>query len=124
MTTINMIIGNENNQSYGIRLVSESLHRITGKGIHNPSFNHKLQIWENGAYGNPETDPHGNPFTEPWSYLWSAVPSVISAHPMKRDILGPTLAVGEEITLKVGGYPLGDFILTAGRWMDPYLVKA
>lgn len=124
MTIIHMATANDNSQSYGIRLVSISLHRITGKGIHNPSFNHKLQVWENGAYGDPKTDPYGKPFTEAFSYLWSAVPSVISAHPQKADILGPTLAVGDGITLMIGGYPIGDFVLTAGRWTDPYLVKA
>jgi hypothetical protein len=41
--------------SYGITHRSEHVYRVTGKGVHNRSFPHRVQVWDNTV--RPNTDP-------------------------------------------------------------------
>lgn len=55
VTLIEMTVGSDNDQTYGIRLRSAHVYRISGKGTHNPNFPHRINVWDNTI--RPNTDP-------------------------------------------------------------------
>lgn len=55
MITIDLVDGDRNAQSYGIRFRSKFVYRFTGTGLHNPSSPHRVNVWDNT--GRPNTDP-------------------------------------------------------------------
>lgn len=118
-------------ENYGVLLTSQTTHRFTGRGIHNPSFSHCLDVWTNKVHPDPELrssakpyrDPHGHSTDQGFSFLWSAQASVISLSPIARAPEGVTLQLGVVVTPLVHGYPLGDFQIRARRGYDPHLVQ-
>lgn len=121
MVTINMISAPMNRQHYGIRLVSETEHKVTGRGVHNPSHMHTVEVWENGAWGNPDTDPRGLPFTEPYTYLMSPQSITISTMVTEPVAEGETLALGQVVELQRNGRTLGMFRIDADPLHNPHL---
>jgi hypothetical protein len=110
--------------AYGILLESETMHDFTGRGIHNPHHRHTLQVWENkpandgsGLLKSP--DGSGNT-SEPYTFLWSPSANVISAHPGEPVKQGPTLALGDVVTLKVHGYVIGQIQCRARSLHNPH----
>lgn len=127
--TINLRPDTEDRRdSYGVLLVSETLHDVVGSGVHNPAFPHRIQVWENrpakyrDAPAGLIVDPHGKPTEERYSYLTSAESVVISARPYPRDPQGPTLCIGDVVELAVHGYVIGRFEVTAKSLSNPILV--
>lgn len=116
--------------NYGVLLVSETLHTMSGRGVHNRSFNHEIEVWENrpakwnGADPDQLVTPHGEPTEERYTFLTKAVPTVITAWPEERQEQGPGLAVGDQVELYVHGLSIGTFTVTAGVLRDPILLKA
>lgn len=106
---------------YGVALVSKTTHAFTGPGyIHNRSFQHSLDVWLNSN----GTDPKGNWTDDDLSYLFSAQPSVISAHvdPSTPE-RGETLEIGETILLTTGNREIGKFKIVSGNLSDPHLER-
>jgi hypothetical protein len=115
--------------NYGILLESASVHAASGRGFHNPSFNHVVQVWENRpAKGGPHkgevVTPDGKLTDETHTVCLKAQPTVISAHPGEPLKYGPALSVGTRVRLEVGGYPIGEYVVQARQLADPILVPA
>jgi hypothetical protein len=130
MPTVHIIdLVEADSNDYGILLQSKTVHRFVGKGVHNPSFDHLLQVWQNrpsrarGADLNRVVDPHGRPTNEFYSYMFSAIPSVISLVPRgPQPEHGVTLELGAVVTLRIHGYVIGIFQVRAQVAHDPHLV--
>lgn len=119
--------------SYGIVLESVTAHDVVGHLVHNPHHRHVVQVWENREREDRpgvRQDPHGRPTTARYSYLLSAVPTVIAAvpymqqeqGPMQQE-QGPTLPLESEVELSVNGYVLGVFDILGRRMGDPILTR-
>lgn len=114
---------------YGVLLVSETVHTILGRGVHNRGFAHEIAVWENRPSKARDADPsvlvtpHGQPTEERYTILTSAQATVISAtrDPNEREH-GEALAIGEIVELTIHGYAIGQFTITAGNLRDPHLV--
>lgn len=121
--------GDYRRDNYGVLMESVTRHTVTGKGVHNRGYNHRVDIWENrpsrarDADPSVIVDPHGNPTAERYSYLLKAEAGVIAAHPYEREPQGADLAPGDVLTLRIYGYDLGDFQIRVTRaFHDPELV--
>lgn len=126
--TIAVTAANETKASYGILFVSETQHRMTGKGLHNRSFDHIVQVWENRQTAAfPEgtlADPWGNATTETHTFAMKAQATVLTAHREEpRFAYGDTLAVGDTVTLTIAGLPIGEFQIVARPLRDPMLER-
>lgn len=107
-------------EHYGVLMESTSRHIVTGPRVHNPSFPHRVDVWEN----RNGTTPMGKPTTAPYSYYLTAQPVAIVANPAMRDATpeGETLRVGDHVRLAVHGYVLGEFLIRAESLSDPVLI--
>jgi hypothetical protein len=92
---------------------------VCGKGVHNRSFNHRVDVWENKG----GMDPNGRPTTDSHTVILNAVASVISATPGEALNHGVDLGIGDEVALTIAGLPIGTFVITAQPLADPYLVR-
>jgi hypothetical protein len=116
--------------NYGVLLESETLHTMSGRGVHNRSFNHEIQVWENRpskvTVADPDqlVTPHGQPTEERYHFQTKAVPTVLTAWKEERQEQGPGLAVGDQVELYVQGFSIGTFTVTAGVLRDPILLPA
>jgi hypothetical protein len=120
-TTINLVAADRDKRDfYGIILVSETEHRFTGRGIHNPHHSHVLQVWDTQGRA---TDPMGNLPTTRYYYLWAPRANVISAHPGANAPQGETLHLGDLVTLEVAGYEIGEFEIGAQPHHNPHLIQ-
>lgn len=108
--------------SYGILLESETVHRFTGRGIHNPSFDHKLEVWENRRRASDDKviDPNGVPSSERYSYRFAALPTVISAHPGEPVKHGDVLQIGDLVEIRISGYAVGLLRIEAKPYHNPH----
>jgi len=116
--------------SYGILLTSATQHDFTGRGIHNPHHRHTLQVWDNsrrpnreaeGAAGQAYLDPQHQPTDQRYSFRWSPHANVISLHQV--DVLpavGPTLRLGDVLTLNIHGYVIGEIQCRARSLQNPH----
>lgn len=126
--TIHLQPADANSRSYGILMESTTRHAFGGRGIHNPSFDHRLDVWVNRRRddyaGQAEAfrDPQGRMTAEPYSYLWKPEAVVIGLNPAPRPERGLGLALGDVVTLLIHGYSLGDFQIRARRTYDPHMV--
>ncbi len=107
-------------ENYGVLLVSETYHDVTGRGVHNRHFPHKVEVWANRG----GTDPHGHQTDAPYSVLLSAKSIAIVANPNMRDKTpyGESLVIGDEVDLAINGYVFGTYRVTAQLLSDPVLV--
>lgn len=119
-TVIDLIpTGDYRRNTYGVILQSKTVHQITGRGVHNRHFDHRLDVWMN-ANG---IDPKGKPTTEDLSFLWSAQPSVISTQRLAGPEQGEVLALEEVVVLRIGERELGRYRITHQMHHDPHMVK-
>lgn len=102
--------------NYGIALVSRTKHVVRGKGVHNPGFNHRVEVW----FNTNGTDPHGKTTQDATTVLLSATATVLS-NMGDGDQYGPDLVVGERVILMLKNRSLGVFSIVAGNLCDPYL---
>lgn len=110
--------------TYGVILESESRHTVTGRGVHNPGYDHRIDVWENrpardGSGGL--VDPHGKRTEDTYSYLLKACATVITARREVRPPQGPTLKIGDVVRLKISGYSIGEYQIRAKMLHDPHL---
>lgn len=108
---------------YGVLLESTTRHTVRGSEagrVHNPSFAHRVDVWEN----RNGTDPMGRPTHRPYSYYLTAQPVAIVANPAMADHTpeGEALTVGDRVRLAVNGYVIGEFIIRAQSLADPVLI--
>jgi hypothetical protein len=123
MTEIHLQPADANQQSYGIRFVSQPF-TVTGKGVRNPGHPHTVKMWENRRSATVPirfTDPSGNLTTDRWSFTLSASPVVIDGMPHPR---AGTITIDSVVRLVADGDPLGEFIVTPQRMADPILIPA
>lgn len=130
---------------YGITHRSVGTVRMTGKGIHNPSHAHTLNVWDNtgrpnlhngqpvrfvGQYGKTEGGngaymcPNGRATDSALSLLFSAEATVISAHRsgFERPATPVTLALGDTVTVAdTDGNVIGRFTVAAKPLHNPHL---
>lgn len=109
----------QNQKSYGLVLESKTVHKVTGQNVHNRSFNHQVKVFEN----KDGKDARGNPSDEPYTFLLSAVPSVIAAAPLPGPERGETVETGKVVRLRIEGYNLGQFVVEGQMVSDPVLRK-
>lgn len=105
-------------EHYGVLLASAAKYGVQGRGFHNPSFFHVVEVWEN----REGQDPHGRPTEAKHTVLLNAQPSVISTRPNTDLYADETLLIGTEVELVVNGFPIGSYRIEAGRLSDPTLV--
>lgn len=128
-------------EHYGVTLQSATQHRVTGRGVHNPEFNHRIDVWDNSrrlladvevprlskpaSEGDLYVDPYGFPTAERYSLLVTAQASCIVAEPAMRDTTpqGQPLALGDVVELAISGYVMGEFVVTARPLHDPHLER-
>lgn len=119
-------------------VIGESVERfrVLGRGVHNPSFNHIVQVWSNGFHecsrycgvdgpcrrAGKMLDPRGRETQDDLSFLLAAVPSVISAHREKPFVTGPPVAVGQQIVLEGVAF-WAAFRVDVERLYDPHLTQ-
>lgn len=111
--------------SYGILLESTTHHMFSGLGVHNPSFDHRLQVWQNRPANDGSgrlRDPHGRTTDQAYSYLWTAVPSVIATQTEVPRSRGVSLEIGDVVDLQIHGYVIGTFQVRSRTAYDPHLV--
>lgn len=144
MITIEMTPAPSN--TYGIRFKSVHVYRMTGPGLHNRSFPHRIAEWDNTMRlnTNPDewseysgktgpgtfVDPSGKGTDEPTSWLTSSESVAITNNGTNTG----TVASGQvyaDVTLKIGdqvvlAYPDGTtsapMVLTARSLADPVLI--
>lgn len=114
--------------NYGVLLESETVHDMTGSGLHNRHHPHRIEVWENrpskvhGADPDVLVTPHGDPTEERYTILTSAQAVVISDPPQQRDVEGPVLAVGSRVALAVNGFEIGEYVIHPAPLRDPVLL--
>lgn len=106
-------------RSYGVLFESETVHTVSGRGVHNPSYPYRVQVWIN----QPDSDvgfisPDGGATTEALTFLLSTEPIVIATTPTARK-RGEALAVGQTVQIE----RFGEFKITARDLRDPELVR-
>lgn len=116
-------------ESYGLLFESETLHSMTGPGLHNRSFPHRIQVWiskrskrtdDLARTDEPVYRSCDGAITERGvlAFRTSAESVMIASTPVQRDPQGPTLRTGQVIELS--GFGL--FRITAKALHDPVLV--
>lgn len=121
--------GDSRRDNYGILLTSDTRHRVTGHGVHNPDHDHVVYVWENKIRDDYEgqaaayRDPRGG-FTErPYSFLLRPRANVIALNPIDDGLRqGPDLWLGGIVRLTIEGFPIGWFQVMAEPLHDPHLV--
>lgn len=111
-------------ETYGIVLVSETEHRFTGRGIHNPHHGHVLQVWNNAKREQADgtfLDPHNRPTPMLHSFEWAPEALVIAAHPVFRRQAGESLVLGDHVELYVHGFRIDEYVVEARPLHDPHL---
>lgn len=126
--TIALTAANKDEAHYGILFVSETKHAMTGKGLHNRSFDHIVQVWENretaALPAGTLSDPWGNATTETHTFAMKAQATVLTAHrETPRFAYGDTIAVGDTVTLTIAGLLVGTFAVVARPLRDPVLER-
>ena len=128
MTTIDLTAASDyQREHYGVLLESVTQHSVTGKGVHNRSHPHTVDVWANRlefADGRAECylDPRGRATEAPYSFLLKAQAVVISINKIDRPAQGDTLAIGDIVRLTVHGFSIGWFQIMALPLHDPHLV--
>lgn len=116
--------------NYGVLLESDTIHTVTGAGVHNRHHGHVLEVWENrpsranGADPAVLVDPFGRPTEDRYTVILAAKATVIAARPTgdeKAD--GTVIALGDHVTLTVAGFPTHTYRVQAGRMTDPVAVR-
>lgn len=108
-------------EHYGITHESGSIHKVSGRDVHNPGYNHTVQVWEhrNGK------DIWGNPTDAARTLCLSAQPSMLTAHPRALPIVGEELRPGDRVAVMAsddaGVRFLGGFEVTTKFLSDPIL---
>lgn len=114
---------------YGLLFESETLHYLSGAGLHNRSFPHRVQVWVSKL--SKRTDDLAR-ISEPvyrscngevttrnaLSFQLSAESVMIASTPVDRDPQGEALRIGEVIELE--GF--GRFKIVAEWLSDPKLL--
>lgn len=125
---------------YGVIFESGTVHKVTGKNVHNPSFPHRVQVWDNTRRPNlyPDrwnqysgcpgagryVDPNGKGTDFELTILLAAECMVIASEGCDPGVktYGRTLALGERIQLQFpNGVLSGEFELKTRRAHDPHL---
>jgi hypothetical protein len=105
--------------NYGVLLESVARYAVGGRGFHNPSFFHTIEVWIN----RNGLDPNNRPTETELTVLMSAQASVISQMP-NRNIYGDeVLLMGDLVNLRLGDLDLGTYRIESRYLADPYLVK-
>jgi len=111
-------------EHYGIAYESASLHMVKGPNVHNRSFNHTIQVWNN----RDGKDPQGKDTDAARWVTTSARASMITSHPGQRAIYGDDLRIGGTVALiasdEDGVRFLGGFTVTNQFLSDPILTPA
>lgn len=141
--TIDLALASEYRRTtYGVEYESTTLHKMTGKGLHNPSFPHRIDVWDNTRRPNPRNGqpvrfgdygpvdggngrylgPDRRATDDEQTFTVSAQSVMLAARPVERAPYGADLAVGQTVTVR---YPDGrtvDMVVTARQLADPVLV--
>lgn len=147
VTTIEMCPGDKTDGTYGICFRSVFVYRINGKGIHNPTFPHRINVWNNTSRLNSDPDrfspaigrkvgpgryisPHGHGTDDMMTVTTSAESTAITNNGTNTGTVASgqvyadrALTIGERIVLLLpGGSNSGPFVITARPCADPVLV--
>lgn len=142
-TIINLLEADVHAKRYGVTHKSDAVYSVTGKKVHNPTFPHRITVWDNtgrlnttpdkwnefsgkpgpGAY----LDPSGKGTDAQVSFTLDAESVVIAAEPVQsgarysREGLRP----GDTVQLR---YPDGtlspELVVTTRYTADPVLIPA
>lgn len=87
-----------------------------------------VQVYENRTSwhdGDPTgiiVDALGSPTNEPYSYILQGQSTMIASTPVKTEPWGETLGIGDVVSLRLGNYRLGTFLVeVANNGHDPKL---
>ncbi len=128
-------------EHYGISFEGATLHNVTGRGVHNPSFPHSVTVWDNTVRPNSEpeffnsfigrktgpgryVDPSGRGTDNPTTIIFGSESVVISAVPdPDRKAYGSPIKINDTVRLILpNGDTMGEYVVTA-RFLDsPILV--
>jgi len=130
MTTIDLKPASDyRREQYGVLLESVTRHNVTSRGVHNPSHQHRVDVWQNKMRDDYEgqaeayRDPRSGFTSSPYSFLLTAQASVISAHRVgEPDPEGEVLELGGIVRLTIHGFSIGWFQILNRPLHDPHLV--
>ena len=132
---------------YGITHEGVVRHTVTGPGLHNRSFPHRVQVWSNTGRPNPHPgevrwteygsiggpgqylDPRNKGTDDPATvYLASesvGIYAVYTEEDRRRAMEGEPLRVGQRVRLLYPDGTLSEpYVITAGHLSDPSLIPA
>lgn len=138
---ITMIPAPAHRQTYGITHISQTVHDVSGRGVHNHAYPHRVLVWQhrpNPRNGQPVQwgpngpinggvgaylDPSNRATDDPISVRLSAEPIALTERPIDRPTAGQPLTVGQSVTLLINGTTAA-YVLTARPLADPVLTPA
>lgn len=132
--------------NYGVTHTGAVRHALSGANVHNRSFPHRIQVWDNTGRANPRNgerirygecgpidggdgrylDPGNNATDEPTTILLTSESIGIYAQYTAQDIAdrreGPALTVGDVVRLRYpDGTVTGEYEITSRVARDPWL---
>lgn len=148
-TIVDLNLGDQRDESYGIAFRSKFVYRVSGRGLHNPTYPHRLKVWDNSNRLNPRNgervrygqygkidggdgkylDPNHNATDSEFSYLLGAESTVLAGRystgsaDSGQVYAKELLEVGEFVVLRYPDGTLSDpFRIAARSLADPELV--
>jgi hypothetical protein len=113
---------------YGLIFKGATLHKVTGKGVHNREFEHRVDVWDNTKRDRGDgtmTDPHGKVTTSALTFILAATATAITYGGSDMRARGEELAIGETVILEFpDGKVTKPLVITARPLHDPSLIPA
>ncbi|MDG4783275.1 hypothetical protein O7614_26805 [Micromonospora sp. WMMD961] len=146
---IDVIEASADKRTYGITHRGVFVHEVSGKGLHNRQYPHRVQVWDNTGRPNPRNgepvrygqygridggdgkylDPNHNATDEPVTVLLSAESIAITNNGTNTGTwdggqpFGAALKVGEAVRLRYMDGTLSDpYVVTTRPLADPVLI--
>lgn len=103
---------------YGLVFTSDTRHLVANRRqAVTDRTPYLVQVYENRTSwhdGNPTgiiVDALGNPTNEPYSFILQGQATMIASTPVQTEPWGDTLSLGDVVSLRVGHYRLGTFLV-------------